>query len=71
MSILNNEKRRQTKRNLSELLSDTTDVIVANVVKPLFIFALNRLALAENDSVWSHDTEVARIGLDNLSMSPS
>ena len=52
--------------NLSELLPDTADIIIADVVKPLFIFTLDRLALTEDNCVRGNNAEVARIGLNNL-----
>ena len=66
-SIKRSYKRIQ---NLSELLANTTDVVVANVVQPLLIFTLNRFSLAKDNSVWGNDAEVARIGLDNLEQTP-
>ncbi len=68
------EERGVTQRkldqftNLSELLAHTTDIIVANVVEPLLIVALDGVALAVDDGVGSDDAVRRRIGLDNLEL---
>jgi hypothetical protein len=55
-------------RNLSQLLANTTDIIVANVIEALFVLAFNWLTLAEDHGVGRHNTEVSRINLDDLEL---
>lgn len=69
------EELRMTKGQLDELtdlghlLPAATDIIVTHLVEvPLFILALDRLALAVNDGVLSNDAVLRRIDLDDLEL---
>jgi hypothetical protein len=53
--------------NLRELLPGTADVVVADgVERVLFLFALDGLTVAVNDSVRSNDAERRRVCFDDL-----
>ncbi len=55
--------------DLGHLLSATTDVIIANLVEiSFFIFALNRIAFAVDDSVLGHDAILRRIDFDDFEL---
>mmetsp|Transcript_24072 Transcript_24072/g.37883 ORF Transcript_24072/g.37883 Transcript_24072/m.37883 type:complete len:252 (+) Transcript_24072:1544-2299(+) len=66
------EQRRVTERELdhltngSKLLSNTTNILVANIKALLMVLPLDWISVAMDNSFWSHNTVLAVIGSIDL-----
>jgi hypothetical protein len=52
--------------NLSELLANTSNIIIAHIIQAFFVLAFDWLTLAEDDSIGRNNAKVARIGFHYL-----
>ena len=58
--------------NLSQLLTNTTNVVISDIIDVLFLlFALDRSSFAVDNSVGSNDTNGRGIAIDNLEFNGS
>ena len=57
--------------DLCHLVSATTNIIVANTVSILFVFALDGLSLSVDECLVGHSTEVARCYLNHFELNRS
>lgn len=54
--------------DLGHLLADATNIVVPNLIQPFLFLTLDRLALAVNLSVWSHNAVGRRLALTDLEL---